>query len=38
MPGDWSLIVDVEGDSVTINQVVEMLYQEGSETPPLPRP
>ena len=38
MPGDWSLIVDVEGDSVTINQVVEMLYLEGSETPPLPRP
>ncbi|MBK54956.1 MAG: hypothetical protein CMB51_03425 [Euryarchaeota archaeon] len=38
MPGDWSLIVDVEGDSVTINQVVEMLYLEGSETPPSPRP
>jgi len=38
VPGDWSLIVDVEGDSVTINQVVEMRYLEGSESPPLPRP
>jgi len=36
--GDWTLFVSSEGDSVTVNHDVSILYTEGSESPANPRP
>ena len=36
--GDWTLFVSSEGDTVTVNHDVSILYTEGSESPANPRP
>ena len=36
--GDWTLFISADGDSVTADHDVSILYMEGSESPANPRP